>query len=148
MSTSDGYKVEIFSWSGVRMEHLIDRISNVPLDSLVERVTIHTGINDSKFKISISSSTLTQVLKLLHANFPNFTEIALSHPSQVKTKLRQCRIWLQKRLYFKRIIPNPPSGSRLSFGCVSHFANTKSLCGSGAAVSETSTPQTLDEFLS
>ena len=78
MSTSDGEKVEIFSWSGVRMEHLIDKISNVPLDSLVERVTIHAGINDSKFKISISSSTLTQLLKLLHAKFPNITEIAFS----------------------------------------------------------------------
>ena len=69
MSTSDGEKVEIFSWSGVRMEHLIDKISNVPLDSLVERVTIHASINDSKFKISISSSTLTQLLKLLLLNF-------------------------------------------------------------------------------
>ena len=78
MSTSDGKKVKIFSWSGVRMEHLIDRISNVPLDSLVERVTIHAGINDSKFKISISSSTLTQLLKILHAKFPNITEIAFS----------------------------------------------------------------------
>ena len=78
MSTSDWEKVEIFSWSGVRMEHLIDKISNVPLDSLVERVTIHAGINDSKFKISISSSILTQLLKLLHAKFPNTTEIAFS----------------------------------------------------------------------
>ena len=32
----------------------------------------------SKFKISISSSTLTQLLKLLHAKFPNITEIAFS----------------------------------------------------------------------
>ena len=79
MSTSDGERVEIFSWSGVRMEHLvIDKISNVLLDSLVERVTIHAGINDSKFKILISSSTLTQLLKLLHAKFPNITEIAFS----------------------------------------------------------------------
>ena len=78
MSTSDGEKVEIFSWSGIRMVHLIDKISNVPLDSLVERVTIHAGINDSKFKISISSSTLTQLLKLLHTKFPNITEIAFS----------------------------------------------------------------------
>ena len=67
MSTSDEEKVEIFSWSGVRMEHLIDKISNVPQDSLVNKVTIHAGINDSKFKISISSSTLSQLLKLLYA---------------------------------------------------------------------------------
>ena len=78
MSTSDEEKVEIFSWSGVRMEHLIDKISNVPQDSLVKKVTIHAGINDSKFKISISSSTLSQLLKLLHAKFPNITEIAFS----------------------------------------------------------------------
>ena len=78
MSTSDEEKVEIFSWSGVRMEHLIDKISNVPQDSLVKKVTIHAGINDSKFKISISSSTLSQLLKLLHAKFPNVTEIAFS----------------------------------------------------------------------
>ena len=38
MSTSDGEKVEIFLWYWVRMEHLIDKISNVPLDSLVDRV--------------------------------------------------------------------------------------------------------------
>ena len=50
MSTSDGEKVEIFSGSGVRMEHLIDKISNVPLDSVAERVTIHAGINDSNLK--------------------------------------------------------------------------------------------------
>ena len=60
------------------MEHLIDKISNVPQDSLVKKVTIHAGINDSKFKISISSSTLSQLLKLLHAKFPNITEIAFS----------------------------------------------------------------------
>ena len=78
MSASDEEKVEIFSWSGVRMEHLIDKISNVPRDSLVKKVTIHAGINDSKFKISISSSTLSQLLKLLHAKFPNITEIAFS----------------------------------------------------------------------
>ena len=78
MSTSDEEKVEIFSWSGVRMEHLIDKISNNPQDSLVKKVTIHAGINDSKFKIFISSSTLSQLLKLLHAKFPNITEIAFS----------------------------------------------------------------------
>ena len=76
MSTSDEEKVEIFSWTGVRMEHLIDKISNVPQDSLVKKVTIHAGIYDSKFKISISSSTLSQLL--LHAKFPNITEIAFS----------------------------------------------------------------------
>ena len=59
MSTSDEEKVEIFSWSGVRMEHLIDYlISNVPQDTL--------GIHDSKFQISI------------YAKFPNITEIAFS----------------------------------------------------------------------
>ena len=56
MSTSDEEKVEIFSWSGVRIEHLIDKISNVPRDSLVKKVTIHAGINDSEFKMFISSS--------------------------------------------------------------------------------------------
>ena len=69
MSTSDEEKIEIISWSGVRMEHLIDKIFNVPLNA---------GINDSKLKISISSITLTQLLKLLHAKFPNITEIAFS----------------------------------------------------------------------
>ena len=49
MSTSDEEKVEIFSWSGVRMEGPFDKISNVPQNSLVE-VTIHAGINDSKLK--------------------------------------------------------------------------------------------------
>ena len=78
MSTTDEEKVEICSWSGVRMEHLIDKISNVPQDSLVKKVTIHAGINDSKSKISISSSTLTQLLKLLHAKFPHINEIAFS----------------------------------------------------------------------
>ena len=52
MSTSDEEKVEIFSWSGVRIEDLIDKISNVPQNSLVEKVTIHAGINDSKLKYS------------------------------------------------------------------------------------------------
>ena len=52
MTTSDGEKVEIFSWSEVRTEHLIDKILNVPLDFLVDRITIHADINDSKFKIS------------------------------------------------------------------------------------------------
>ena len=69
-SYSDDEKVEIFSWSGVRIEHLIDKISNVPQDSLVKEVTIHASINDS--------STLTQLLKLLHAKFPNITDIAFS----------------------------------------------------------------------
>ena len=78
MSTSDEEKVEIFSCPGVRMEHLIDKISNVPQDLHDKKVTIHAGINDSKFKISISSSTLTQLLKLLHAKFSNITEIAFS----------------------------------------------------------------------
>ena len=43
MSTSNAEKVEIFSWSEVRIGHLIDKISNVPLDSLV-KVTIHAGV--------------------------------------------------------------------------------------------------------
>ena len=61
MSTSDGEKVEILSWSGVRMEHLIDKISNVALDFLVDRVTFPAGIKDSKLKISMSSSTLAKL---------------------------------------------------------------------------------------
>ena len=32
------------------MEHLIDKISNVPQDSLVKKVTIHAGINDPNLK--------------------------------------------------------------------------------------------------
>ena len=78
VSTSDEEKVEIFSWSGVRMEHLIDKISNVPQDSLVKKVAIHAGIKDSKFKISISSSILTKLIKLLNTKFPKATEIAFS----------------------------------------------------------------------
>ena len=58
MSTSDEEKVEIFSWSGVRMDHLIDKISNVPLNSLIEKVTIDVGLYDSKFETSNSYSRL------------------------------------------------------------------------------------------
>ena len=62
ISTSDEEKVELFSWFGVRMEHLIDKISNVPLDSLPEKVNINAGMNYSKFKIPLSSSTLKKNL--------------------------------------------------------------------------------------
>ena len=76
LSISDEEKVEIFSWSGVRMKHPIGKISNVLRDSLVEKVTNHAGINDSKFQISISSSTLTKLIRLLHTKFGKVTEIA------------------------------------------------------------------------
>ena len=78
MSTSDKEKVKSLSWSGVNMEHLIDKISNVPQDSVVKKVSIHAGINDSKFKISISSSILTKLIKPLHTKSPKATEIAFS----------------------------------------------------------------------
>ena len=79
MSTSDKEKVKIFSWSGVSMQHLIIiDTSNVPRDSVVKKVSIHAGINDSKFKISIHSNILTKLIKPLHTKSPKATEIAFS----------------------------------------------------------------------
>ena len=60
MSTSDEEKVEIFSWSGVRMEHLIDKISNVPLDSLTgSESTLVLSILNLKYQFFQHINTTT-----------------------------------------------------------------------------------------
>ena len=60
MSTSDEEKVEIFSWSGVRMEHLIDKILNVPLDSLTgSESTLFLSILNLKYQFFQHINTTT-----------------------------------------------------------------------------------------
>ena len=52
-----------------------------------------------------------------------------------------------KDYIFKRTRPNSPSASAHCFKRFSHIASAKSLCRGEGAVSETSTPQTIDEYL-
>ena len=59
LKSSLGLELE---WSTLLIKSLL-----VPQDSLVKKVTNHAGINDSKFKITISSSLLTKHIKRLHA---------------------------------------------------------------------------------